>query len=295
MQFLDEITGRDAELQAYLQRVAGYCLTGLTIEHVMFFCHGSGANGKGVFLNTLAGIWGDYAVTAPMETIVSSRNERHPTDVAMLRGARLVIAQEIEPGRRWAESKIKSLTGGDSISARFMRQDFFTFTPQFKLLIAGNHKPSFRGVDEAIRRRFQLIPFNVTIPPAERDPHLFETLRGEWNGILQWAVDGCQEWQRTGLAPPTAVRNATEAYLASEDAIAQWLDECCDADRRNIDQRSGLFKSWKTWAETAGEPVGVQKDFFAALETHGYSQFREGGTGRRMFRGLAIRPADGML
>src|SRR5690606_19855947 len=103
--------------------------------------------------------------------------ERHPTDLAMLRGARVVIAQETEDGQRWAESRIKALTGGDPISARLMRQDFFTFEPVFKLMIAGNHRPSLRNVDEAVRRRFNLVPFEVTIPREERDPNLPEKLR----------------------------------------------------------------------------------------------------------------------
>jgi putative DNA primase/helicase len=292
--FLRKITGDDNALQAYLQRVAGYCLTGLTSEHVLFFLHGTGANGKSVFINTLGGIWGDYAVVASMETFVASNNDHHPTDLAMLRGARLVIAHETEAGRRWAESRIKQLTGGDRVSARFMRQDFFEYTPQFKLMIAGNHKPALRNVDEAMRRRMHLIPFNVVIPPAERGTRLFEKVKAEWGGILQWAVDGCLEWQRLGLAPPAAVVNATAEYLASQDAIANWLDDCCTLDQRNEAKRSALFASWKSWAEPAGEFVGKQKDFFAALESRGFVQVRESGTGQRMFRGLTLKPTEGL-
>jgi putative DNA primase/helicase len=292
-EFLAEITGHDTELQAYLQRVAGYCMTGVTIEHVLFFCYGTGANGKSVFINTLTGIWGNYAVVAPMTAFTASKNEQHPTDLAMLRGARLVVANETERGQRWAESKIKQLTGGDRITARFMRQDFFEFTPQFKLMIAGNHKPGLRGVDEAIRRRLHLIPFNVTIPPEKRDPQLFDKLKSEWKGILQWAVDGCLEWQRIGLAPPAAVRDATDAYLASEDSIANWLGECCDIDKRATCKRSALFDSWKKWTEAAGEITGRQKDFFSSLESKGFTQ--TGVKGQRLFRGLALRPAENLL
>jgi putative DNA primase/helicase len=151
--FLYEVTGDNAELQAFLQRIAGYALTGSVREHAVFFFYGTGGNGKGVFLNTLTAILADYAAVAPMETFTASRNEHHPTDLAGLRGAHFVTAQETEEGRRWAASKIKAMTGGDPISARFMRQDFFEYTPQFKLVIAGNHKPGLRGVDEAIRRR----------------------------------------------------------------------------------------------------------------------------------------------
>ena len=134
----------------------------------------------------------------------------------MLRGARLVTAQETEEGRRWAESRIKALTGGDTISARFMRQDFFTFVPQFKLWIAGNHKPGLRSINEAIRRRFNLIPFLVTILAAERDPKLAEKLQTEWSGILKRMIIGCLDWQKQGLAAPEVVTTATEDYLESE-------------------------------------------------------------------------------
>jgi putative DNA primase/helicase len=288
LKFLGEITSGDEALQAYLRRVAGYCMTGLTTEHVMFFCYGTGANGKSVFINPLAGIWGDYAVTAPMETFVVSRSDHHPTEVAMLRGARLVVAHETERGRRWAEAKIKALTGGDKISARFMRQDFFEFTPQFKLMISGNHKPGLRGVDEAIRRRMHLIPFDVTIPPEKRNTRLAEELRAEWGGILQWAVDGCLEWQRMGLSPPRAVIDATEAYLASEDAIGNWLDDRCEQDPDFSVTRTRLFDDWKAWAEGGGEHPGAAKEFYAALEGRGFRQFKEHGN--RKFRSLRLRP-----
>jgi putative DNA primase/helicase len=186
--FLDRITGSDQALQAYLQRVVGYCLTGSTREHVLFFGHGSGANGKTTFVNALTGMLGNYATVAAMETFTHSPTEQHPCDLAMLRGARLVTAQETADGKRWAESRLKTMTGGDPITARFMRQDFFTYTPAFKLFIAGNHKPGLRSVNEAMRRRLQLIPFAITIPPDQRDARLPQKLRAEWGGILAWAT-----------------------------------------------------------------------------------------------------------
>ena len=149
--------------------MVGYALTGVTVEHALFFLYGTGANGKSVFVNTIAAILGDYATNAPMDTFMATQGERHPTDMAGLRGARLVTSIETEQGRRWAESRLKALTGGDKISARFMRQDFFEFIPQFKLVVAGNHKPAIRTIDEAMRRRLHLVPFTVTIPPKQRD------------------------------------------------------------------------------------------------------------------------------
>src|SRR6266699_2327426 len=189
--FLEQTFGGDAELICFVQRVCGYALTGATHEHALFFCYGTGANGKGTLINTVVGILGDYARVAPVETFTASSTDRHPTELAMLMGARLVTAQETEEGRPWAEAKIKAITGGDPITARRMRQDFFTFTPQLKLMIAGNHRPSVRSVDEAIRRRIHIIPFRVTVPPNQRDPDLPGKLKLEWSGILSWMIEGC--------------------------------------------------------------------------------------------------------
>jgi putative DNA primase/helicase len=285
-QFLGRITGGDKQLELFLQRMAGYALTGSVSEHALFFGHGTGANGKGVFTNTITSIMGDYATTASMETFIATNGDRHPTDLAGLRGARLVTAQETEEGRRWAEAKIKTLTGGDKVSARFMRRDFFEFTPQFKLLIIGNHKPGLRGVDEAMRRRMNLIPFTVTIPEGERDEKLPEKLREEWPGILQWMIDGCAEWQGEGLAKPEAVRKATDAYLAAEDAIAEWMAECCAVKANNVASSSALFKSWSKWATGAGELPGSQKRFSQALEDRGLPKVH-GRTGAQ-FQGIGI-------
>lgn len=268
--FLDEVTGGDITLNDFLQRMMGYSLTGSTQEHALFFFYGTGANGKSVFVNTVTGILADYHRAAPIETFTASSVERHPTELASLQGRRIVSATETEEGRRWAESRIKALTGGDKIPARFMRQDFFEFVPQFKLIIAGNHKPGLRTVDEAIRRRFHLIPFTVTIPPDDRDPNLTEKLRQEWPGILAWMVEGALAWQEVGLAPPEVVTNATKAYLEAEDALTAWLDECCDrVDPSSWETTSSLFASWRAWAEKAAEPPGSMKRFVQNMETRG--------------------------
>jgi putative DNA primase/helicase len=237
-------------------------------------------------LSTISGILGDYHKTASIETFTATNTDRHPTDLAGLRGARLVTAIETEEGRRWAESRIKSLTGGDAVAARFMRQDFFEYRPQFKLVIAGNHKPGLRSVDEAIRRRFHLIPFAVTIPPEQRDAELPEKLKAEWPRILTWMIQGCLEWQRTDLKPPKAVRDATAAYLEAEDAIASWIDDRCELNAKAWEQSSSLFASWTSWAERAGEHPGTMKRFAQILEARGFPRHkRNSGQG---FYGLQL-------
>lgn len=288
-QFLAEVTGGDADLQAYLQRMAGYTLTGSTQEHALFFLYGTGANGKSVFVNTLATILGDYAANAPMDTFMETRTDRHPTDMAGLRGARFVAAIETEQGRRWAESKVKNLTGGDKISARFMRQDFFEFFPQFKLVVAGNHKPAIRNIDEAMKRRLHLIPFTITVPPERRDKHLQQKLLGERDGILAWAVQGCLDWQRLGrLDPPQQVLEATEEYFEAEDALGRWLDERCVRESNAKSLSAELFTDWKQWADAAGEFIGSQKRFSDLLITRGIEKWRN-PCGLRGFRGIGLK------
>jgi putative DNA primase/helicase len=287
LSFLTGVTDGQVELQEFLQRMAGYGLTAITWEHALFFLYGTGANGKSVFLNTISGVMGDYAKTAPIEAFIASSNDRHPTDLAGLQGARLVTAIETEENRRWAESKLKALTGGDRIAARFMRQDFFEFTPQFKLLIAGNHKPGLRTVDEAIRRRFNLVPFTVTIPEAERDDKLTEKLRSEWPGILQWMIDGCVAWQCEGLNPPEIVRTATADYLSEEDALGRWLEDCCVQERGYRTSTTDLFKSWHSWCERNGEQLGTEKRFSQNLEARGYCKKRTADA--RGFNGLGLK------
>ena len=289
LQFLDEITGGDKELQHYLQRTVGYALTGSTQEHALFFLYGTGANGKSVFVNTLATILGDYATNAPMDTFMETHADRHPTDMASLRGARFVAAIETEQGRRWAESKVKSLTGGDKISARFMRQDFFEFFPQFKLFVAGNHKPAIRNIDEAMKRRLHLIPFTITVPPERRDKHLQQKLLAERDGILSWAVQGCLDWLRHGrLDPPRQVLDATEEYFEAEDALGRWLEERCVRYPNAHSLTNELFTDWKQWADETGEFVGSQRRFSDLLITRGVEKWRS-SAGVRGFRGVGLK------
>ncbi|MCQ0972279.1 phage/plasmid primase, P4 family, partial [Paracoccus sp. TK19116] len=268
--------------QAYLQRMAGYCLTGSTREQVFFFFHGTGANGKTVFLQTLSAVLGTYAATAALGTFTAGRSERHLTELAGLRGARLVVVSETESGQSWAEGRIKTITGGEPVRANFMHRDHFEFRPQFKLIVAGNHRPAFTSINEAIRRRLHLVPFPVTIPAEHRDPLLCSRLLAERDGILAWALAGCAEWLRKGLAPPIAITAASSDYVTDEDTVGEWIEECCGTGPDRKATAKSLYASWSTWAEASGAPKGSQKSLGEALR-------------ERHFRAAKVNGARGWL
>lgn len=286
--FLKQVCDGGEELISFLQRVVGYALTGSTQDHALFFLYGTGRNGKSTFLNVIYEMVGDYAASAPLEAFTEgAKGGGHPTDLAGLQGARLVTAVETEEGKRWAESRIKALTGGDPITARFMRQDFFTYTPQFKLIVTGNHKPQLRGVDEAMKRRIHLIPFNFTIPPREVDYELPKKLRYEMSGILSWAIEGCTEWQKRGLSPPACVSEATEEYFQDEDMVGRWIEECCTKEVKTAQAKSGaLYESWSAWCGEAGERSRSKKYLTQQLVERGYKVEKSGG--QRWFRGIGV-------
>jgi putative DNA primase/helicase len=290
LKFLDEITASNDDLVSFLQRMTGYALTGSIKEHALFFLYGTGSNGKGTFLNIIHGILQEYAAVAGMDVFTESKHDRHPTELAALMGARLVIAQETDEGKQWAEAKIKALTGGDAITARFMRQDFFTFEPKFKLLIAGNHKPKLRNVDEAMMRRLHLVPFTVTIPAEKRDPDLAGKLSLEAAGILQWLIDGCVAYQREGLNPPKCVIDATAEYFSAEDLFQQWIEDECEA--QNWGATKALYKSWCDYAEAAGEKPGNKNMLSERLQRAGYKLKMAPG-GHRGYAGISAKNVSG--
>ncbi len=286
LQFISEVANGDDDLARFLKQALGYCLTGSTREHALFFAYGAGKNGKSVFLNTATRILGDYATTAAMDTFTASKGDKHPTELARLDGARLIAASETEEGRQWAESLIKQLTGGDRIAARFMRQDFFEFTPAFKLFIVGNYQPVLQNVDVAMRRRFNIIPF-VHTPPVP-DMELEEKLAAEHPQILAWMIAGAKDWYANGLHRPGAVIAATDDYFDDQDLVGQWIAERCQLARRG-ENPTTLFKSWCTFAQEHGEQPGSQKALGGILAKRGHPANRD--SQGRFWRGIELKKA----
>jgi P4 family phage/plasmid primase-like protien len=277
------------ELRGFVQRAAGYSATGDTSEQCMFIHHGPGANGKSTFQETVSAALGDYAMRTPAETLLVKRTGGVPNDVARLKGARLVTASETEEGRRLAESLVKDLTGQDTISARFMWAEWFDFKPTHALHLSTNHKPEIRGTDPAIWRRIRLVPWGVTIPPAEQDKKLAEKLLGELPGVLAWIVRGCSAWLHEGLQAPEEVRKATRAYRTEMDVLAGFLADCCLRDEDETAFAGELWGAWKRWCEETGEHAGTQKRFGGQLAERGFLNHRDSRTGRKVWSGLALR------
>lgn len=258
--FLDGILP-DGEIQTFLQRWFGYCLTGDTSEQCLVLFHGTGANGKSTLVDTVKWILGDYAMTLPFASLLHDDRRRgsEPTpDLARLPGARLVSAAEPEIGQRFSESLIKTLTGGEAITARHLQQGFFEFTPSFKLVLSFNTKPSVRGQDEGIWRRLLMVPFDVTVPKAQRDRDLAEKLRGEASGILNWMLDGLRLWSEGGLQIPAAVRAATAAYKTESDPLGQFMEMATVRRLGAHVQAKQLYTAYTHWCkENAVEPLSM--------------------------------------
>jgi putative DNA primase/helicase len=293
LKFLGEVTNHDEALVLYLQRLAGYCLTGLTREQHVTFIWGDGKNGKSVFLNVLEGVLGDYAKRAPMDTFTASNSERHSTDIAGLHGARLVSASETAAGKRWDEPRLKNLSGGEPVTARFMRQDNFTYMPQFKLVFIGNHKPELRSVGEDMRRRLHLIPF--TFKPAVVDRELPEKLRAEYPAILAWMIRGCLAWQAEGLAAPPIVKAATDDYFSGEDAIGDWMRESLEQAPDAHATTEELFLSWREWSNRNNEYTGSKKRLASTLIGRGIPRWQDTKTRKMGFDGVRLVARDALL
>lgn len=294
MAFLDELTEGDAEMQRYLQKLVGYSLTGSTQEQILAFIHGPPMTGKSVFLETVGSLFGTYHETTSADTFAKGNVGRHPADLAALAGARLVTASETVEGRGWDSSRVKSLTGGDEVSARFMRQDFFTYRPRYQIIIVGNHEPEVDGADDAILRRLHVIPFEVS--PENPDRLLFEKLKAEHGRILAWAIEGTRLWLDEGLVPPPAVQERTDEYKSEEDPVTSFVRDCCVQGMDERVSRRDLFMAWSRWCRARGEDPGTLKQlrrrFRAKQRKMGWSDVRveeADGTHARGYAGLGLR------
>jgi P4 family phage/plasmid primase-like protien len=270
-------------LAGYLQRVVGYGLTGDVSEQCLWFFHGGGANGKSTFLMAVLAMLGDYAMQAVSELLMVKHHESHPTERADLFGKRFVATIETEEGKRVAEALMKQLTGGDKVRARKMRQDFFEFDPTHKIFLAANHKPAVKGTDHAVWRRIKLVPWTVTIPDREKDKALPDKLKAELPGILNWAIQGCLDWQQNGMQEPDEVRQATAQYQREQDIIERFLCECCVRQPWAKIKVSTLYEAYGTWS---GDKYTTQPEFNDRMRAKGYASERE--TKGYMWQGVGL-------
>lgn len=292
-QFLDQVFGGDAELIDWMQRFAGYLLTGSTREQIFLFCFGYGANGKSVFIEVLKHVMGDYSRAIASETLSESKRQAGSAtpDLAALIGARLVLCSETEDNTALAESLVKSLVGGDSMSVRNLYAAPVQFTPNFKLVMAGNHKPIVRGNDNGLWRRVRLVPFNRSFTPEERDLHLIDKLKAEAPHILAWMVAGCIKWQQHGLADtPAAVRAATEEYRTDQDITGAWFEERIVAASQHDSPAASLYASYSAWCTSNGHRPASSTALGRRLEERGYRKGKSRGV--RVWFGLAVREHD---
>lgn len=267
--FLKRITGNDRKLMRYIRKCIGYSLTGETKEQVFFFCHGaSGSNGKSTLINLIRDLLGDYGRHTPTDTLmVKQYDNAISNDQARLAGVRMVTAVEANFNRHLDEAKLKAMTGGEKITARFMRQEFFEFTPAFKLWFVANDRPRVRGTDTAMWRRIRVIPFNVKIPDAEIDKDLPAKLRAEWSGILAWAVRGCLTWQKEGLVPPPAIQQASKDWADAADHLKRFVGEVLIEEPDHKVAAGSLHDHYGQWCRRNGETALGTNKFASALQT----------------------------
>ena len=269
--FLERITNENQDLIDFFQRVVGYLLTGDVSEQALFILHGYGANGKTVFLETVKALLGDYSVILPHDLLVDKKFTQHPAGLAELAGKRAALASEIEIGSKFSEALVKLLTGGDTVKARRLYENFWEFVPSHKILLAANTKPYVHGQDHGFWRRIKLIPFEVTIPAEQQDKRLTEKLRRELPGILAWAVRGCILWKKGGLREPQSVVFATQKYRSEMDTLGQFITETCDINPHSEVLFSDLFSEYGTWCEANNSTQMSRKAFAMALEERGYA------------------------
>jgi putative DNA primase/helicase len=271
--------GKQAALVGYWQRLCGYAMAGVVEDHILPVAFGTGNNGKSTILGTLMDVFGPgYAMKCPPDLLLAKRNDGHPTDRASLFGKRLVVAIETEENRRLNETIVKELTGGDDITARRMREDFWTFKPSHTAIMATNHKPVIRGTDKGIWRRVKLVPFTVGIDDADAIKDMPARLRAEWPGILAWCVKGCLAWRERGLDTPEEVVDATAKYKGDQDILGLFLAEHTIATPQARAKATALYARYREWAEDGNEFVVSQRAFGDALAERGFQKKMSNGT-----------------
>jgi putative DNA primase/helicase len=275
-QFLEE-TLVDEDVIEFVQRFAGYSLSGDTRERVMAILYGGGKNGKTTLVELLTDVLGDYAQGTDVETILSRKHAGVGNDVAALKGARFVPTSEVEKGRRLAEGKVKALTGRDTITARFLFCEPFNFRSEFKLWLSTNNKPEIKGTDDAIWDRIRLVPFEQRFVGEAQDRSLPDELRKEIDGVLAWAVEGCLKWRKEGLTDVAKITEATEAYRAEQDIIAAFIEECCVVHEAATVKFSTLHELYKEWCASNHEAAEKRRAFSAQLNARGYETFNGSG------------------
>jgi putative DNA primase/helicase len=289
LEFLHRIMSNDEILISFLQRAVGYSLTGDTSEQCLFLLHGAGANGKSTFIEVIRALLGDYAQQADFSTFLHKDHDTVRNDLAKLRDARFVSAVEVTEGKRLAEVIVKQLTGGDTVTARFLFHEYFEFKLAGKIWLAANHLPVIRGTDNAIWRRIRLIPFTVTIPNEEQDKRLLQKLKAELPGILNWALHGCSEWQREGLCEPGEVQAATEAYREEMDHVGSFLKARCSLVPSLQAPASDLYEAYIEWCKVNGEESINQQAFGRRIRDRGLTNHRSSVTGRTVWKGVGLR------
>lgn len=299
--FIAEMTLGDIEFQRYLQRVVGYVLTGSTQEQCFFYLHGTGANGKSTFLNVLSELMGNYARQAESTTFTLQQGDRVRNDLARLAGARLVTAVEPPTSRALDDSLLKQITGGDTMTARHLYREYFEFQPVCKVFLAANVLPKPTGLDNGLWRRLKCIPCRLQLDEADRDPELQDALLNELPGILNWAIEGCLEWQRVGLREPQVLAAAKQEYRSSRDPLGNFLSECCVTQAGAEVPYPLLYGVYVAWCGQSGEHPAPKRVFGQELRDRGY-ETRTGGQRKNLWlgvalaeRGLALALSEGLL
>lgn len=284
--FLTEVFNGDRATIECLQRIVGYTITGSVTEEVMIICCGLGSNGKSVFNNVIMNILADYGRTAPASLLTKRKpGDTGPrNDLASLSGVRYASLNELEAGDRLDEQTVKVAVGREPITARFLYQELFTFTPTHKIWLRTNHKPVITGNDDGIWRRLVLIPFNRQFKDDEKDPNLEEKLLAERDGILAWMVEGSVKWQRSGLQLSPLIQRECMAYRKDSDLIGQFLEECCTYDPNGKITQRTLFSRWIQWCDTNGVRHGSKMSFTRRIIEHGLGETKSNG--ERYYTGI---------